>query len=104
MDMKSLAAVVFGWILAGHLYASEPLDLSVPETDEHRFDFQDTRLAGFERRKVTSDLRLRGWDVGNGIYFGQAKVGRKWGVGFLYEDGDTVYGLNNRGLQVVKKL
>ena len=86
---------------AGPTSAQEPLNLKLDEAP--RFEFEDTKLGGFERKKLSRDLRLRGWEVGNGIYFGQAKVGKKWGLGFVFENGDVVYGLNNRGIQVMKR-
>ena len=109
MDKNTLKSGLFILLLAGGVHcvpvrAQEPLDLSLPEVDRHEFDFEDEKLGGLERRKITKDLRMRGWDVGNGIYFGQAKVGKKWGVGFVYEKEDMVYGINNRGVQIVKWL
>lgn len=84
---------------------SEPLDLSLAEASPYRttFEFSDDRLGGFERKKMTKDLRVRGWELSDNIYFGQAKVGKKWGLGFVYENGDTIYGLNHRGIQVMKR-
>ncbi len=88
-------------LCAGSVAAQEPLDLNIKKLA--RFEFDDARLGGFERKKLSRDVRLRGWQVGNGIYFGQARVAKKWGLGFVYENGDTVYGLNNRGIQVMKR-
>ncbi|MBT4160124.1 MAG: hypothetical protein HOE54_02380 [Gammaproteobacteria bacterium] len=88
-------------LCAGSASAQEPLDLKIEKPA--RFEFSDTILGGFERKKLNRDVRLRGWNVGNGIYIGQAKFAKKWGLGFVYENGDTVYGLNNRGIQVLKR-
>ena len=37
---------------------------------------------------------VRGWQVAKNIYLGQAKVAKKWGLGLVYERGNTVYGIN----------
>jgi len=49
------------------------------------------------------DLRIRGWRISNHLYVGQAKVAKKWGLGLVYEVNNTVYGLNHRGLQIMKR-
>ncbi len=84
---------------------TDSLDLALVDVSSYTttFEFSEERLGGFERKKLTRDLKVRGWEVAENVYFGQAKVGKKWGLGFVYEDGDTVYGLNHRGLQVMKR-
>ncbi len=67
------------------------------------YDFDDTRIAGFERKNIAKDLRIRGWKISDGLYLGQAKVADKWGLGAVYERGDMVYGINHRGIQVMKR-
>jgi hypothetical protein len=47
---------------------------------------------------------IRGWQLGDGVYFGQAKVGKKWGVGVIVDRGQYVYGINNRGIQLLRRL
>lgn len=58
---------------------------------------------GLVRFKADKRMRVRGWEVMDNIYFGQAKVGRKWGVGLVVDRGTHYYGLNNRGVSFLKK-
>jgi hypothetical protein len=57
----------------------------------------------FTRMRVSPQLRVRGWKLSNKVYFGQAKVGNRWGVGFLVEHKDYVYGVNHRGIQLLRR-
>jgi len=57
----------------------------------------------FTRMRVSPQLRMRGWKLSNKVYFGQAKVGNRWGVGFLVEHKDYVYGVNHRGIQLMRR-
>ena len=66
-------------------------------------EFNDFKSSGFERRKLTDQLRVRGWQVGRNTYFGQARVDDRWGLGFVVDRGDTIYGINHHGIQVLKK-
>lgn len=68
-----------------------------------RYEFDGSLPAGIERRRFTDDIRVRGWQVADRVYFGQAKVADEWGVGFVFQDGNTVYGLNNRGIQITRQ-
>lgn len=68
-----------------------------------RFEFDSSLPAGIERKRFLNDIRVRGWQVADRVYFGQAKVGDEWGIGFVFENGNTVYGLNNRGIQVTRQ-
>lgn len=61
------------------------------------------RAAGIDKYKMSKGLRVRGWQFGNRVYFGQAKVGKKWGVGVIVDRGQYVYGINNRGIQLLRR-
>ncbi len=65
--------------------------------------FEDSVLGGFERRKMSSQMKIRGWKVGKNTYFGQTRVDDRWGLGFVIDRGNTVYGLNHRGIQFLRK-
>jgi hypothetical protein len=80
-----------------------PLDLSLASSSSTSFEFTDQKLGGFERKRMGKDLRIRGWRISNHLYVGQAKVAKKWGLGLVYEVNNTVYGLNHRGLQIMKR-
>ena len=85
----------------GVLQYSLPRDTAA--SADVRYDFHETRVVGFERKKITKDLRIRGWKISDGLYLGQAKVADKWGLGVVYERGDVAFGINNRGIQVMKR-
>jgi len=53
--------------------------------------------------RADSSLRVRGWKLGSEVYFGQARVGDRWGLGFVIDKSDYAYGLNNRGISIVRK-
>lgn len=67
------------------------------------YNFDDTRIAGFQRKNIAKDLRIRGWEISDRLYLGQAKVAGKWGLGVVYERGDMVYGINHHRIQVIKR-
>ncbi len=58
---------------------------------------------GLVRFKADKTMRVRGWQVAKNIYFGQAKVGKKWGLGLVLDRGNHYYGINNRGISYLKK-
>ena len=66
-------------------------------------DFNIPTFGGFERRRITNQVRVRGWRVGKYTYIGQARVDNHWGPGFIVTRGNTVYGMNHRGIQVMRK-
>jgi len=68
-----------------------------------QLQFDDMKLGGFERYKLNNKMRVRGWQFGEKTYIGQTKVGKKWGLGFVFENGDTVYGVNHRGIQIMRR-
>ncbi len=82
-----------------------PLDLSFASSSNARtsFEFTDQKLGGFERKRMSKDLRIRGWRINDHLYVGQAKVAKKWGLGLVYEVDNTFYALNHRGLQIMKR-
>jgi len=53
---------------------------------------------GLQRLKVDKTMRVRGWEIKEDIYFGQTRVGSKWGVGMMMNDGNFAYGVNNKGV------
>lgn len=83
--------------------ATEPQQLKLEPRNITTFEFDDSLPIGLERKRFADSIRVRGWQVGSNVYFGQTKVGKKWGLGVAVERGDTVYGLNHRGIQVLKR-
>lgn len=60
--------------------------------DEESIELGSTKVI---RYKIDNDLKVRGWKLSPEIYFGNAKVNGKWGLGLLVDKGDYAYGLNN---------
>ena len=58
---------------------------------------------GIIRLKIDRSMRIRGWELRNKTYVGQTKVGSEWGVGVLFVRESYSWGVNNRGLSVIKK-
>ena len=67
-----------------------------------KLDFDEVKLGGFERIKLGNDLKVRGWRIGK-TYIGQTRVADHWGLGFVVTHGDTVYGVNHRGFQFLRR-
>ncbi len=67
------------------------------------YEFDGDPALGFERKNIAKNLRIRGWEISNRLYVGQAKVANKWGIGLVYDHGATVFGINHRGLQILKR-
>ncbi len=114
---KSLTSLLLGLlILAGtsgaaaeenlHVSLSTLKTLEAQEAQEAQsaFAISNSRLKGIERRRYSGSLRVRGWAIADSVYFGQAKVANQWGLGFVYENKDTYYGVNHRGIHVMRRL
>ncbi len=83
--------------------ADTPLNLEYTEaaSQVQRYEFAGD---GLRRARLAEAVPVRGWQLADRAYFGQARVGDKWGLGFVFERGDTVYGVNHRGIEVRKRL
>lgn len=51
----------------------------------------------------SKNLKVRGFKIGKGIYFGQAKVAGKYGLGFVVDKQTYSWGVNNRGISIAKR-
>lgn len=70
-----------------------------------RFAFHRPELAGFEIDRLADRLQsieVRGWRVARHAWFGQTRIAHHGGVGFVIQNGNIVYQLNYRGVQVTK--
>lgn len=56
---------------------------------------------GYQQIKADKTIRIRGWEVKEGFYLGQAKVGGDWGIGMMYTRGNFAYGMNSDGVGLV---
>ncbi|MCB1645521.1 MAG: hypothetical protein KDI36_08710 [Pseudomonadales bacterium] len=79
---------------------NETVDFSRPQFN---FDLSGMHAAGLQKKVISSELRVRGWQLNGSTYFGQARVGDEWGLGLIVERGDTAFGVNHRGIQIMKK-
>lgn len=84
--LLSVAAMVF---LSSNALASETLKQRLP--------------GKLEYVKYSKDFKIRGWKVGKGIYWGQAKIAGDYGVGIVVERKGYSWGINNRGIGFLKR-
>jgi hypothetical protein len=52
----------------------------------------------YESLKFSDDFRIKGWEVGEGIYFGKAKIAGENGPGLIFEQEGYSWGFNHRGV------
>lgn len=52
--------------------------------------------------KAGNNLKLRGWEIADKIYFGQAKIAGEYGLGLVVQNKSFTFGLNNRGIALLK--
>ncbi|HJN51636.1 MAG: hypothetical protein QGI68_00390 [Pseudomonadales bacterium] len=107
-------AIPVAMLLCSSASTATELDLTVAATESHSvFESNASdpipvsfrkRPSGIDRYRMSKGLKVRGWQLGDGVYFGQAKVGKKWGVGVIVDRGQYVYGINNRGIQLLRRL
>jgi hypothetical protein len=63
-----------------------------------------TQLPGkLENIKYSKDFKIRGWEVSKGVYWGQAKIAGKYGVGLVIDRKSYSWGINNRGVGFLKR-
>jgi hypothetical protein len=53
--------------------------------------------------KFSKNLKVRGFQISEGVYFGQAKVAGKYGLGFVVDKKVYSWGVNNRGISIAKR-
>ncbi len=65
--------------------------------------FYEAAKSSVEVMKYSKDLKVRGFKINKGMYFGQAKVAGKYGVGLVVEKRSFAWGINNRGISISKR-
>ena len=70
----------------------------LPRTDTFRFNSNDEF---YDKRKYTDDFRIKGIRIGDGVYFGEAKIAGEKGPGIVVERGDLYWGFNHRGAELL---
>ena len=108
-------SIILSLLAMTTIATAEPLLLSTQGLDTAgemqtiNFSSDRTTLAAtpaansFEQHRFSDNLRVRGWQVAQNLYFGQAKVADKWGIGLLLKKDSIVYGVNHRGLQITRQ-
>lgn len=48
--------------------------------------------------KYSSDFKIKGWQIGDGIYFGKAKIAGENGPGLIVEKEGYSWGFNHQGI------
>jgi hypothetical protein len=94
---------LFGFTTSYETYplVSESIRIQQPASAEIRF--RDYSGANLSYLRLTKELRIRGWKVRENVYFGHTKVANRWGLGVLFKHRGIVYGVNNRGFQILKQ-
>ncbi|MCB1693576.1 MAG: hypothetical protein KDI19_12485 [Pseudomonadales bacterium] len=101
-----------GWLISAFVLCALVMSFSCFADDRTMADdiqaadttykFVDERPAGIQQEQFARNLKVTGWKVGDGVYFGQAHIANSRGFGFLFKHGKTLYGVNHRGIQVTR--
>jgi len=94
---------LFGSTTSYDTYPLISQSLSIPDITSPDMQFRENNVANLSYLKLTKELRVRGWKVRENVYFGHTKVANKWGLGVLIEHRGVIFGINNRGLQILKQ-
>ena len=71
------------------------------QADEESLDLKyasNIKVMEFSKR-----LKVRGFKISDGVYWGQAKVGGKYGVGVVVDKKTYAWGVNHRGFSILKR-
>ena len=79
--------------------AQGELDL-LPPTETFRFNSENKF---YETRKYSRDFKIKGWQIYENIYFGQAKIAGENGPGLVIEKEGYSWGFNHRGAELLIK-
>ena len=55
--------------------------------------------SSFESIKYGKDFKVKGWRLGEGLYFGGVKVDGEYGPGLVFDKGGYVWGINHERIQ-----
>lgn len=78
-------------------YNASDYDL-LPPTEAFRFNSSDEF---YQKHRFSDDLRVKGVEIGDRIYFGEARVAGERGIGFVMKRGDFYWGVNYRGAELL---
>jgi hypothetical protein len=66
---------------------------------------EDPDVKQFKSVKVlqfSDKLKIRGFEIADSVYMGQAKVAGKYGFGFVVDRKSYAWGISNRGVSIHK--
>lgn len=98
-----MIVAIVSLVMSAGSFAEELVTWQLATASPAQYQFDTSAVAGLESRKITSEFRIRGFEVASNVYVGQTKVADSWGLGVVYERGDTYFGMNHRGIQVMKR-
>lgn len=90
-----------GLLFASMLFATSTLFAADKEDADEGNELHNNR--DWTELRFNDGMRVRGMEIGDRMYFGQAKVGGQWGLGIVIDRGEYAYGANNRGLSIMKR-
>ena len=84
-------------VLAENDIESYYLNQPLKQATAHNFKLDHSNKP-YASLKFSDDLRIKGWEVAEGIYFGQAKIAGENGPGLIFEEDGYTWGFNHRGV------
>ena len=69
----------------------------LPDNETFRFNSDDKF---YQKRKYSNDFRIKGIEIRDNVYFGEAKVAGEKGPGIIIEKGDLTWGFNHKGAEI----
>jgi hypothetical protein len=95
--------MLFGFTTSYDTYPLVTESISIQEITSPEMQIRAISVARLSYLKLNKELRIRGWKVRDNVYFGHTKVANKWGLGVLIVHRGFALGINNRGLQILKR-
>ena len=65
--------------------------------------YEGTIAGDIKVLEFSKNLKIRGWQLSEGIYMGQAKVAGNYGLGLVIDSKSYSWGINNRGISILKR-
>ena len=84
-------------LLATPVKADEDFYL-LPQTEAFRFNTEDKF---YETRRYSKDFKIKGIEIADNVYFGEARVAGRKGPGLVFEQDNISWGVNHRGAEVL---
>ncbi len=88
-----------GTLLSAGSFAEEQLDFRELRWKSSINYTQEIDNRSFESIKYAKGLKVKGWRVSNGVYFGGVKVDGDYGPGVVFDKGGYVWGFNHERIQ-----